>query len=147
MKALGTPGEGLAPVSAERAPDIARADLRSYALRRCIRFYVGLILFFAPIATAALVSMAGEGRDAGEAAGRFHSMVVFATGAFLLAVLVAVEVASGIVMTAMAKVRDAFPGPETRLWRFAQGPGPSWIAAAFFAVLAGILAFQAFKPA
>jgi hypothetical protein len=127
---------------------MARADLRSYALRRCIRFYAGLLLFFAPIATVALLSVAGPGQDGGGAvARRFYSMVVFATGASLLAVLVAVEVASGIVMTAIAKARDATPGPETPLWRFAQGPRPSWIAAAFFAVLAGILAFQAFSRA
>lgn len=136
----------LPPAEPERAAGIARDDLRSYALRRCIRFYVGLLLFFAPIATAALLSAAGLGRDGGAPTGRFDSRVVLATGAALLAVIVAVEVVSGLVMTAIAKARDAAPGPETRLWRFAQGPQPSWIAATFFALLAGILAFLAFQP-
>jgi len=108
------------------AADIARADLRSYALRRCIRFYAAILVFVLAVTGSVIVK------------GDFVSMVS-QPAAVMLAILVLVEIASGVTMTAMAKVRDASPGPETGLWRFAQGPHPSWIAATFFAGLATYL--------
>lgn len=108
------------------AADIARADLRSYSLRRCIRFYTAVLVFVIAVTGAVIVK------------GDYVRMVA-QPAAVMLGFLVAVEIASAIVMIGMAKVRDGFPGPETGLWRFAQGPHPSWIAATFYVGLATYL--------
>ena len=120
--------------------DIARADLRSYALRRCIRFYAALLLALLAVVGGALVAVSGHQEK--EAVG----LLVHGAGAGALLVLVVVELASGMVMARIAK---ACPndGPEAGLWAFARGPGPSWLAAPFFAVLCGLLAWLAYRSA
>lgn len=105
---------------------VVRDDLRSYALRRCIRFYTALVL----VAFAMVGSQVVEGVSSKE---------IFIGIGLLLVVLAAVEVAGGIVMAQMAKVRAQHPGPETPLWAFAQGPAPSWLAAGLFVASAGFL--------
>lgn len=111
--------------------DIARADLRSYALRRCIRFYSALGFTLLAVAGSAVAGLASQTNG-------FFAMLVPATGAAILFILAVVEVASAIVI---GQIERAIPagGPETALWRFARGTWPSWIAAAFFLGLAALL--------
>lgn len=104
-----------------------RADLRSYALRRCIRFYAALVLL-------AIVVVGGQLLDDG---GRRDEVSLF--GALLFVALAVVEAAAGLVMQQMAKVRSGHPGEESPLWLFAQGAGPSALAAALFLGVAGVL--------
>lgn len=106
---------------------VVRDDLRSYALRRCIRFYTAILL----VALAMVSSQ--QGID------RVNANEIFTGIAVLLAVLAAVEVSAGVVMAQMARVRAQHPGPETPLWAFALGPVPSWLAAALFLAVAGVL--------
>ena len=109
--------------------DVARADLRNYALRRCIRFYTAVILAALALATT---HQAIDPADSDEIASGI---------AVLFCVLAVVEVASGVVVLEMARVRGQHPGPETPLWRFAQVPHPSWLAAALFAATAAFMAW------
>jgi hypothetical protein len=106
---------------------VVRDDLRSYALRRCIRFYTAVVVL-------AIVVVGGQMLDDRAATDR-----VLAFGALLFVVLAVVEVAAGTVMLQMAKVRSGLPGPESPLWLFAQGAGPSWIAALLFLGVAAVL--------
>ncbi|MEA3165990.1 MAG: hypothetical protein QOJ26_859 [Thermoplasmata archaeon] len=108
---------------------VARDDLRSYALRRCIRFYSAILV----TSVGWTVSRLADGQARGEG---------MLGAAFLLVVLAAVEFASLVVMAQVAKARDRLgPGPETPLWAFAQGPLPSGLAAVFFLALAAAFAF------
>ncbi|HUR68296.1 MAG TPA: hypothetical protein VM370_03550 [Candidatus Thermoplasmatota archaeon] len=100
-----------------------RADLRSYALRRCIRFYSAILV----TSVAWTVSRIPSGQARSEA---------MLGGAFLLSVLVVVELGAMWVMVDMARARARLgEGPETRLWAFSQGPWPSLLAAALFTAL------------
>ncbi|MCA1818776.1 MAG: hypothetical protein LC620_01765 [Halobacteriales archaeon] len=110
---------------------VVRDDLRSYALRRCIRFYSAIVVA-AIYWGAGAISLRSDEFEA--------SAIPFGV---IFSLLVLVELASGIVMLEMARVRNAYPGPETPLWKFAQGPHPSWIAALFFAGLAALSFFIA----
>jgi hypothetical protein len=102
-----------------------RDDLRSYALRRCIRFYTAILV----------VAIAWTGSRL--ASGDVQADILL-VAAFLLLVLAGVELASMAVMVAMAKARARIGGgPETPLWAFAQGPGPSAIAALVYLAFAG----------
>lgn len=105
-----------------------RADLRSYALRRCIRFYTALLV-------ASLTWTASR-----LAGGPARAEILWG-GAAVLAAITGVELSAMLVMTHMAKARARLGGgPETPLWAFAQGPWPSLVAAAFFGlVAAGLL--------
>lgn len=101
-----------------------REDLRSYALRRCIRFYTALVVTCVTWVGSRVAAAPGDRQ-------------VLWGGAFLLLVMAGVEVASMIVMRDMARARDRIGGgPETPLWAFAQGPWPSLVAAGFFGALA-----------
>ncbi|HWH07994.1 MAG TPA: hypothetical protein VNX21_02270 [Candidatus Thermoplasmatota archaeon] len=101
-----------------------RADLRSYALRRCIRFYAAILVTCIAWTGAHLTPSFAASDD------------ILHGGAALIAVIAAVEVASMGVMLQMAKARARLGGPETLLWAFAQGPWPSLVAAGFFVALA-----------
>lgn len=107
------------------AAALARSELQSYALRRCIRFHSAILL-------AGVTWALSHG-----AASLRQARMVAIGGAVLLAVLALVEVASGLAIRRMEGVRDRQPGPETGLWRFVQGWLPSLVAAAFFLALAG----------
>jgi hypothetical protein len=99
---------------------VVRDDLRSYALRRCIRFYTA-ILVVAVTWTGSRLAAGDAGRD------------ILVVGQALLVVLAGVELAAMAVMMPMAKARQRLGGgPETKLWAFAQGPWPSAIAAIVF---------------
>lgn len=100
-----------------------RADLRSYALRRCIRFYTALLILAITWTAAQL-------------AGDFAARNIYRGGGFLLLVIAGVEVSSMIVMREMAAARARLGGgPETPMWALAQGPWPSLAAAALFGLL------------
>ena len=102
-----------------------RDDLRSYALRRCIRFYTAILV----TSITWSISQVAPGFAA--------SGNVLRGGAALLGVMAVVELASMVVMLQMAKARARLGGgPETPLWALAQGPWPSAVAAAFFVLLA-----------
>lgn len=108
-----------------------RDDLRSYALRRCIRFYAALLV--------ACVAWTGSRLAEGPARAE-----VLWGGALLLVVMAGVELGAMAVMVPMAKARARLGGgPETPLWAFAQGPWPSLVAAAFFGLAAAFLALAA----
>lgn len=101
-----------------------RADLRSYALRRCIRFYTALVIV---AIVASIAHLAGD----------FKARDIWRVGGFLLLVIAAVEVSSMIVMRDMAAARAKLGGGlETPLWALAQGPWPSLVAAVLFTALA-----------
>ena len=101
-----------------------RADLRSYALRRCIRFYTALVIV-AIVWTGAHMTPDVAEDD------------IYRAGGFLLLVIAGVEVSAMLVMRDMAAARARLGGgPETRVWALAQGPHPSIVAALFFAALA-----------
>ena len=100
-----------------------RADLRSYALRRCIRFYTALVII-AIVWTGAQLTPDLTERN------------IYRGGGFLLLVIAGVEVSSMIVMRDMAAARARIGGgPETRIWALAQGPWPSLVATLFFAAV------------
>jgi hypothetical protein len=103
---------------------VVRDDLRSYALRRCIRFYSAILV--------ACVAWTGS-RLAG---GQDRTEILWG-GALLPLVVACVEVAAMVASLDMARARRRLGGgPETPLWAFAQGPWPSALAAALFAGLA-----------
>ncbi len=105
-----------------------RSELRSYALRRCIRFYAATLVF--------TVAWAGGFLAASE----MRAQEILRGGAAVLCGLAVVELASMLVIAQMARRRDQLEaGPETGLWAFAQGPWPSLVAAAAFVAAAGIL--------
>lgn len=101
----------------------ARADLRSMTLRRCIRFYTTLLL----IAIVWSVSRLASGLARGEA---------LMMGAFLLAVVVGVELSSMLVMRDLASAAGPATGARSALTTFSQGPWGSLLAAFLFAVVA-----------
>lgn len=99
---------------------VVRDDLRSYALRRCIRFYTAILV----TCVAWTGSRLAEGERSGD---------VLRGGALLLVVVAGVELGAMLVMRDMARARARIGGgPETPLWAFAQGPWPSLLAAALF---------------
>lgn len=101
-----------------------RADLRSYALRRCIRFYSAVLV--------TCVTWVGAKLAQGEA-----SLEILWGGAFLLVAMAVVEVGAMVVMVPMARARARMGGgPETPLWAYAQGPWPSALAAGLFLLAA-----------
>ena len=110
---------------------VVRDDLRSYALRRCIRFYTAVLV--------TCISWSVSRLAAGHARGE-----VLWGGAFLLVVIAGVEASAMLVSLDMARARARLGGgPETRLWAFAQGPWPSAVAAALFLALASWMAAMA----
>ena len=129
MKPLGAPGavpEPSGSVGVEKAAEIARADLRSYGLRRCIRFYVALVLLVGFVASSRIV-LALDLREyySGVDGGRLVGAIVFVA-------LAIVEVLSGLVIRQLVRVRDQGGSLEKGLWRAASGPLGSWVATAFY---------------
>ena len=108
---------------------VVRDDLRSYALRRCIRFYTAILVVCISWSVSRL------------AAGQARAEVLWG-GASLLVVIAGVELGAMLVSRDMARARARLGGgPETPLWAFAQGPWPSALAAALFLLAAlGLLA-------
>lgn len=103
---------------------VVRDELRSYALRRCIRFYTAVLVTSIAWTGSRLV----DGERGGD---------VLRGGAFLLVVIAGVELGAMLVMVHMARARARIGGgPETPLWAFAQGPWPSALAAALFLLVA-----------
>jgi hypothetical protein len=107
---------------------VVRDELRSYALRRCIRFYTAILVFCIAWSVSYLPARGADQAD------------VRLGGVFLLLVMTAVELGAMAVMAHMARARQRIGGgPETPLWAFAQGPWPSAIGAGFFLFLAALL--------
>lgn len=103
---------------------VVRDDLRSYALRRCIRFYAAILVTCIAWTASRLAEWPARNE-------------ILSGGAFLLLVLAGVELGAMTVMLQMAAVRRRLRGgPETPLWAFAQGPWPSAVAAVLFGLLA-----------
>ena len=103
---------------------VVRDDLRSYALRRCIRFYAALLV----------LAIGWTGSRLAEGSARLE---ILGGAAILLLALAGVELGAMAVMLQMARARRRLGGgPETPLWAYAQGPWPSALAAALFLLLA-----------
>ena len=100
-------------------------DLRAHALRRTIRFSTACLLVAAAIVGSQL------------AGNRVNSQEIFLGIATLLTLLAAVEAFAGFAVLHTAKAR-----PKTsRISSFTNGPIPSWLAAALFLAVAGLIAF------
>jgi uncharacterized membrane protein len=101
-------------------------DLRSMGLRRCLRFYTAIVVVMLWALGSQLLRVQASSL-VGEAS---RTLSIFTLA--VLGVLIAVELASGLVIAELARTAAA----RSRMWRFASGPVPSWLAAAAFALAA-----------